>query len=399
MRILLLPASYPPVLGGLQTVAHCLATQLHESGHDVRVFTNRYPRSLPAREFLEGISIERALFLFPRLRQIRSLRFDLFLAALYYAPKTVGRLERSIRGFRPDVVNVHFPGALANRVVWLRRRFDFRLVVSLHGEEVCRCQESGETKHETPGRAFEPANYAFQDSECAQLRSILRAADSVTACSAYLLDRAACLDPCVTPKGHVIHNGISLDRFSSDARFDHAFPYLFAYGRLTYIKGFDLLIRAFAQIADDYPEICIVLAGEGEERESLERLARSLGLWGRILFYGLATPREIVGLLNGCEFVVVPSRRETFGIVALEAMAAGKPLLTTGVGGIREFVKGSGSKEIEPTVDSLACGLRAWLGQKEELKVLGNSNRELAHPYTWDNVVLRYLDVYGNSDL
>src|SRR5262249_37085033 len=133
LKILLMPASYPPVLGGLQTVAHALARQLLARGHAVRVATNRYPRSLPAAETLDGVLVQRWPFLRPCWDQLCRGRADLFLASLYYGPSVRARMARLVQRFRPDVVNVHFPDRQAPFVLALRRQFNFRLVASLHG--------------------------------------------------------------------------------------------------------------------------------------------------------------------------------------------------------------------------------------------------------------------------
>ncbi len=191
LKILLFPSSYAPVLGGLQTVAQALARNLSARGHSVRVVTKRYPRQLPEREMVEGVSVERWPLLRPSWRQLRQARPDLFLASLYYAPSVRNRMERLLRSFQPDVVNVHFPDAQIPFVLDLRRRFDFRLVVSLHGHDVQRFAEDEEQAPTT--RA---------------LRSLLREADAVTACSRHLLDRACRLEPKVQAKGTVIYNGI-----------------------------------------------------------------------------------------------------------------------------------------------------------------------------------------------
>src|SRR5262245_14940853 len=97
MKVLLLPSSYVPVLGGLQTVAHELARQLLAQGHEVRVVTNRYPRRLPASETVDGVPVERWSFLRPAWGQLRHGRPDLFLASLYYYPTVRTRLARLLR--------------------------------------------------------------------------------------------------------------------------------------------------------------------------------------------------------------------------------------------------------------------------------------------------------------
>ncbi len=114
--------------------------------------------------------------------------------------------------------------------------------------------------------------------------------------------------------------------------YDHPRPYLFGFGRLTRVKGFDILVQAFIDIADSYPNIDLILAGEGEQKEQLSKIAKSENMEKRIIFWGRASPEQVVKLLNGCMFAVVPSREDTFGITALEALAAGKPLLATTVG-------------------------------------------------------------------
>ena len=89
MRVLIVSASYYPVLGGLQTVVHQLALGLMHQGHEVRVVTNRYPRQLSRREIFQGVSITRLLFLKPGLDLLKRRRPDLFLASLFLYPFTL----------------------------------------------------------------------------------------------------------------------------------------------------------------------------------------------------------------------------------------------------------------------------------------------------------------------
>jgi len=177
MRILLVPSTYHPILGGVQTVTHNLAQNLVESGHDVQVVTNRYPRSLPAREVMDGISVRRLLFLSPEIDSVQRGRADLFLASFYFYPSSLWHLRNLMRTFRPEVVNVHFPDHQIHFVLALRQSFQFRLIVSLHGHEVERVA-SNHKEHKAPKRSAAAHN----------LQLILREADAVTACSQHLLD-------------------------------------------------------------------------------------------------------------------------------------------------------------------------------------------------------------------
>lgn len=387
MRILLVPSSYPPVLGGLQTVAHTLAGHLRER-HTVQVVTKRYPRSLPSQELSDGVGIQRLLFLTPDTADLRRGRPDLFVAACYFCPSTLVRLHRLMRTFRPDVVNVHFPDSQAPFVSWLRRRFAFRLVVSLHGNEIERWfnvqPKAGDRQPAVAERT--------RRSAITKIQSILQEADAVTACSHYLLDKAIQLEPSVAQKGQVIYNGVDLDRFRDKTAFAHSRPYILAFGRLTHKKGFDMLLEAFGPLAPHYPGVDLILAGDGEERQVLQAHIERLGLGARVHLFGRASPQEIVQLLNGCLFVVVPSREEPFGIAALEALAAGKPILATRVGGLVELIKGSGTCLVAPQVSDIQKGLAQWIDSLTTKRA--GSLAFTSETYSWSRVVAQFERVY-----
>ena len=293
MKILIVSSSYPPVLGGLQTVAHTLAQHLVRQGHQIQVVTNRYPGSLPGREILDGVLVRRWLFLTPDFGHLRQRRPDLFVASLCFFPVTLFHLARLMRIFRPDVVNVHFPDAQIPFAPWLRRRFKFRLVVSLHGHDIERWFGMG--KAFDSGRRTADSTLRSADSG---LQSILREADAVTTCSGYLLDKAIQLETSVARKGYIIHNGIAPKRFLDRMPYEQPRPYILAYGRLSYQKGFDMLQEAFTRVVPDHPETDLILAGEGEERKMLQAQAQRVELNGRVHFYGRARPEEVVRLLK-----------------------------------------------------------------------------------------------------
>jgi glycogen(starch) synthase len=400
MRVLLISNTYAPVLGGVQTVTHNLAQHLLKSGHQVQVVTNRYPRSLAAEEMLDGVSIRRLLLLSPNIDSLQRRRPDLFLASFYCYPRSLWRLRNLMRSFRPEVVNVHFPDHQIRFVLALRRRFSFRLVVSLHGDDIERVRSSDSAKGCDGSKDLVATK---------RLRLILREANAVTACSQHLLDQAILVEPSIAGKGHVIHNGIDPERFTNKSVHFHPRSYVLAFGRLTHKKGFDLLLQAFAQAGSAATqEIDLIIAGEGEERNALERQAEQLALRSKVHFLGRATPKEVVQLLNGSLFVVIPSRWEPFGIVALEALAAGKPVLATKTGGLAEFLTEFKARSeqatnspfasvpavtlVDPNVEELATGL----GQMFELP--NNHSEEMRdygipENYNWAQVTRCYENV------
>jgi glycosyltransferase involved in cell wall biosynthesis len=396
MRILLFPSSYAPVVGGLQTVVQTLAKYLHEQQHEVRIVTNRYPVSLKATENIDGVRVDRLLLLQPRVDQLRRNRHDLFLASLYYGPASFRRLRNIFKQFRPDVVNVHFPDHQIPFILKLRSQFDFRLIVSLHGHDVERNFADNHSGNE---------NGALSQSAIA-LRSILKQADAVTAVSRHLLDRACLVEPAIADKSHVIYNGINPARFEESKSYSHKRPYILGLGRLTYTKGFDLLVEAFAK-ADARKQFELIIAGAGEEEQALKRQAEQLGLENDVHFLGSVSADQVVKLINGCSVVTVPSRKEAFGIVALEAFAAGKPVLATAIGGLKELfdvlTKNSSANAdypnitlAKPTVQSLASNLSQML-EPARNEMTRQNGFKLPRIFTNQYVGSSYERVMSNS--
>lgn len=383
MRILMMTASYPPVLGGLQTATHALARYLIAQGHQVLVVASRYPRILPRHETLDGVVVQRELFLTPQAAGL-SRRPDLLLGSLLYYPLTLLRLRRLVRTFRPQVLNVHFPDTQIPFALWLRQRFCFQLVVSLHGDDVLRW--------------FRDDRCIAADADNRQLssglRALLREADVVTACSQYLLGRALALEPSVADKGLSIYNGIDPARFADHSAYSHPRPYILACGRLTRKKGFDLLLEAFAALANRSPSVDLILAGDGEQRAALAEQTRQLGIERRVLFFGHASQRDIVRLLNGCALLAVPSREEPFGIVALEGMAAGKPVLATSVGGVPEILPAPPNQLVPPSVEGLRQGLAVFLEHLDLFALSAQANRARANSYTWGHSAAIYTQLF-----
>jgi len=401
MRILLATQSYPPVLGGLQTTVHALAHELVRQGHAVHVLTSRHPRTLPSVETDQGVPVRRMFFLKPKLHYLRSRRPDLYVASLGLYPSALLQLGRLFETFRPDVVNLHFPDAQVPFMLKMRKKFSFRLVVSLHGHDVERfCDRAHAKDCDSRARA------------CLQLAKLLREADAVTACSQQILDRASQIEATVARKGLAIYNGVDPERFLKWDPYVWPRPYVLACGRLAHVKGLDLLLDAYAQLAASWQSADILIAGDGEEGQSLAQRARQLGIEAKVHFLGRVSPAEVVRLLQGCRFVVVPSRAEALGIVMLEALAAGKRVLATRVGGMAEFLARSATGDgampgasadhavrlVEPSVSELASGLRDWLAVHQDGTEEGFEN-DVLREFSWSRVARRYESVLNGETL
>ena len=377
MRILLIVSRYLPHRGGLESVAYHLAHEFYRQGHTVQIITNRYPRTLPAREELDGLQVIRLHFLLPDSKYLHNSRFDLWLAGIWYCFYTERVLRRIINEFQPDVVNNHYLNEVAEFTdrSLASRSPSIPWVISLHGGDVDGEPFMGKSKME-------------------RFRRLSRFADGLTACSGFLAMQAVELEPAIANKIQVIHNGVDVDLFSKARSLDCPSPYIFALGQLVQHKGFDVLIDAFAFVSKKYSEVNLIIAGEGEFRSELERHIKENGLERRVTLMGKVDSAKAASLIAGGLFIAMPSRREPFGIVALEGMAAGKCVLATPVGGIPEFLPCPPNQMVVLDIDKWVRALDDWIGRAEDGQLDGSENRIVAQRYDWSSVAQKYLMVY-----
>ncbi len=110
-------------------------------------------------------------------------------------------------------------------------------------------------------------------------------------------------------------------------------------GRFALSKGQDILLKAMAEVAQEYPDITLELIGDGPQRDSCEKLAGRLGVWKNCVFAGQLAHPKVLSRMAGMWATVVPSRDEAFGLVNIESMAVGVPVIGSNTGGIAEIVR------------------------------------------------------------
>ena len=151
-----------------------------------------------------------------------------------------------------------------------------------------------------------------------------------------------------------------------------------AVGRLTAVKNYPLLLRAAAGAFRAFPKATLAVVGEGEERASLETLARDLGISDRVRFTGFR--QDVADILHASDLFVHTSLMEGCPNAVLEAMAAGKPVVATEVGGVPELVMQGETGFLVPSGDeaTLSQALRGALGDPEARRRMGEAGRRRA---------------------
>lgn len=193
----------------------------------------------------------------------------------------------------------------------------------------------------------------------------------------------------------VIGNGVEREAFASAQEPGRDVVFL---GRLEFRgKGLDLLLQAWAEVCRDV-DGDLVVAGDGPDAARVRQEAARLGPAGRVRFPGWVRGEEKWKLLGGARVVAVPSRHETFGMVALEALAAATPVVAFDIPGLREVVPdGSGWRAPAFDVSALAAHIRAACNDPELALAAGREGRGFATNFDWDVLAGRQDAMYRSA--
>ncbi len=200
-------------------------------------------------------------------------------------------------------------------------------------------------------------------------------------------------------KVQIVHNGIPFASFNVSANTTlragltrgTAHPVVLMVGRLDKQKGHRYLIEAAQQV----PEAMFVLAGDGPDQAALEARARALGVESRILFLGYR--EDIPDLLASCDLFVLPSLSEGLPLSILEAMAAGKPVIASAIGGNDEVITHGENGFLVPQADpaALTDAIRTVLSDSALARRLAEAGKALVHrEFTVETMVERVTRVY-----
>jgi glycosyltransferase involved in cell wall biosynthesis len=299
-------------------------------------------------------------------------------------PLTLLKLTRLIRRLQIDVVNIHYPGGHFVYFALLRRFGIVRLVTSIHGADLL-------------------PNGSRRLSHQREVLNLLSASDVVVAPSESYFRAVREAWPEVECPRRTIPNGIDPTELGYDPDapdITERPPVIFSVLHMVHYKGVDVLIRAFAALAADYPGVTLRLASDGPQREDFEVLADSLGVGHRVHFLGMLHRHEVSDQLRRCAIFVLPSRTnsESFGIAAAEAMALDRPVIVSRIGGLPELVEDGASGLLVPPGDvaELERALRRLLDDQELRRSLGAAGgKRVREQFLWDRTCTLYEDLFS----
>lgn len=362
LRILFWSDSFYPLIGGAEVLGAELVRALHARGVELVVVTRRDSAAFPSYEKLWEIPVYR----FPFIGTLQSHDPGEMLLLRQY----IAQLKRT---FRPDIV--HLFQCSASGFFDLITNIDYPAphLLTLHG-----------------------SLYAEQLIPGALRHRLLHTVDLITTCSEALLYEIQEQMPEITNCSLAIPNCLQMPALLPDLRVFSP-PHLLCLGRIEQQKGFDMALAAFARLVSRFPGIRLTIAGDGTEKPNLEAMAHQLGIAGCVEFPGWVQPDRVPALINTCTFVVMPSRLEPFGIVALQAAQMARPIVATRVGGLPEVVvNGETGLLVENhNIDELIEATTFLLNHPDVATQMGQAARKRAlENFSWEMFVDAYESLY-----
>ncbi len=383
MRIAILSweSLHSVAVGGIAPHVTELATALVKKGHHVHVFTRRGPQQL-GHDQIDGVHYHRCIYAAHHdfVDDINNMCRS-FVDRVFEVEDFIGHF---------DVIHAH-DWLSANAMIWIKQGRKHKCILTIHATEYARC-----------GNTFPPGrSVRIRDQE----RAGTYWADRLIAVSQATKNELMWMYEIPEQKILVIFNGVSPSRFElhSDPGQDKKHygiapldPTVLFCGRLVWQKGPDLLMEAIPSILNLYGSAKFVFVGDGEMRAALEARARELGILDAVRFLGYRTGDELICLFKLADLVCLPSRNEPFGIVALEAWSAGKPVVITRNGGPNEYVQHEiNGLKIDPNPNSITWGICTLFSNFEWSRQMGRSGREAVEQrFTWDMISEQLLAIY-----
>lgn len=378
MKIVHVAIRFPPATGGGEQVVYNLAKEQVRLGNEVYVITTdlmkevprEVDRSLPRRELMDGINV------------IRLRAYPTFLPVWGYGSIFFG-LKKVLNKIKPDIVHTHSYGYFhSDKLARLRKSAPWKLVMISHG--------------------FAPGRGIFRYVKKLYNRTIGRKTiKNLDARIAVSKEDKKVFERLGAKKVYVIPNGIDLSKFDNlpdknifKKKYNINGKMILNVSRLAKIKGHNLLIEAFSKVVKDFPNSMLVIIGEDwGELENLKRLVKNLGLNDQVILTEKIPEKDLLGAYSSADIFVLSSIEEPFGIVLLEAMACGIPIVSTNRGGPPEVI-GECGLLVEPTPVDIYAGIRKLLRDDNLSVKFIECGKKNVLKFTWSAIAEKNIKVY-----
>lgn len=373
MRIAHLVCSFPPYQGGIGNSCFNQAKKLSERGHQVTVFTSLYKRT----------GDDDASFGF------NVIRLKSFIK--YGQAAFLPQLPLYLKNF--DLIHLHYPFfGVAEMISFFKKPVVLQYHMDVVGSGLMSRIFKFHTKYVAP--------------------KIIKKADLIICSSFDYLKNSKLADfyRRESNKFRELPFGVDLNIFSPRekdlsllSRYclkkeDKVILFVGGLDKAHYFKGVENLIRAFSRVCKNAP-VSLILIGEGELKSYYQKIARDLGAAEKIIFTGRVSDRDLPRYYNLADIFILPSvdQSEAFGMVLLEAMACAKPVIASGLPGVRTIVDDykTGLLVKPNNIVDLAGKLKYLLENCDQQKEFGqNARKKIEEIYDWNRIVKKLEKIY-----
>lgn len=379
MRILLMNYEFPPTGGGAGRATYNIARQLARLGHDVDVLTSRY-NGEKSYEETDGITIYKV----PIFRE--SIHECGFSGAFVYVFFAYLQLHRLLSKKEYDILHYFFGLPTGLLAVLPARHKHIPFIVSLRGSDV-PFYDPFNNRLDIAHRLLKPIT-----------QKIWHKADRVVALSDSL--RRTALKTAPKLKIDVVSNGIDSELFRTGTkkRKDESFKMIMV-SRLIERKGVQYVLAAISELAD--PDISLTIVGVGSYEKKLKRMCETYGIRSSVEFFGYCPNEKLISLYHESDVFILTSLAESFGIVFLEAMASGLPIIGGRTGGVPAIVSDENGILVEPTsVAEIKNAIVKMKNNPDMRSAMALQNRrKVLDQYSWQGVAEMYQKIYRQHQL
>jgi len=365
MKICIASDPYYPYPSGVSEYTHHLAKYLRKFGHQVKILTTHYP----GEEEEEGVERIGRVFYIPMNKSFATCSVGMEIPL---------KVKEFLKRERFDIV--HMNGPFPPSISFFALHYSTSVNIS--------------TFHSTGFRFFKSGSLIVR-------RLFKRYIEKLHGLIAVSPTARDTISPYIPGEYEIIPNGVDVERFNPGVapqeEFKNERRKILYLGRLDRRKGLVELLRAFPLIKREIPDAFLIVVGKGPLEKECKRLANSLGLSDSVLFKGFAPSSDIPSYYASCDLYCSPALGgESFGIVLLEAMAVGKPVVASRIIGydtvIRDGYNGLLFNPEEP--EDIARTILRVLKDRELREGLIKNGLEFVKEYTWERIARKIEGFY-----
>lgn len=370
-KVLFVCSIYKPNIGGIETTIEELCRNLNKNGIETTVLTKLFPFDLPIFDKFEDTKIVRIKRPQSESEYLESINF-------------LSNHKNLIKSDIIHIVGVRRPMPLY--ALLLARYWKVPCVVTFAGGDIPDPNE--------------PESIEIWEEGLKVVPQAIKQSDFLTTFSKYTGNLAK---KNISDLGEIktVYAGIDLDRINKVKHNKEKFKYYFAARRLDPSKGIDLLIKAYDSIKPQIGNTKLIIAGDGVEKENLEKLVKGLKLEGDVIFLGEVDHSTVISYMKGALAHVCPSRTEGGGIVNYEAQASGCLAIGSDTGGIPEYIQNGETGLLFPreSVAELAKLLLQVCEDTDFRNRIMNIAYKEVRTKTWEEFSKQYLNLYNSLTL